>query len=206
MSGQVGFALTVQTVRPKVNKCHTLNDKKESVPSKPRRFSISFCKTLGKQFVSFRCLGAKTLQFNREVCCVATDLIPGRYEEACGLCCRNLLRQVQSSTLSISSPIGSSSAFARKSSPDKSRCSTAKHSVQQSVILRATERHTRSTTREARLFVSTLPLRPFRCNIAQGPGFTFRYPIRTDNFKRSIRRFRLTPGRFCGKTFEKHKS
>lgn len=137
MSGQVGFALTVQTVRPKVNKCHTLNDKKESVPSKPRRFSISFCKTLGKQFVSFRCLGAKTLQFNREVCCVATDLIPGRYEEACGLCCRNLLRQVQSSTLSISSPIGSSSAFARKSSPDKSRCSTAKHSVQQSVILEA---------------------------------------------------------------------
>jgi hypothetical protein len=145
------------------------------------------------------CLGAKTLQFNCEVCCVAIDLIPGRYEEACGLCCRNLLWQVQSNTLSISSPIGSSSAFARKSSPDKPRCSTAKHSVQQSVIPEAQrEKHDS--------FVSTLPLQPFRCNIAQGPGFTFRYPIRTDSFKRSIRRFRLTPGRFCGKTFEKHKS
>lgn len=51
------------------------------------------------------CLGAKTLQFNCEVCCVAIDLIPGRYEEACGLCCRNLLWQVQSSTLSISPPL-----------------------------------------------------------------------------------------------------
>jgi len=132
------------------------------------------------------CLGAKTLQFNCEVCCVAIDLIPGRYEEACGLCCRNLLWQVQSSTLSISSPIGSSSAFARKSSPDKPRCSTAKHSVQQSVIPEAQrEKHNaRSTTH---LF------QPCRCSL-------FAATSPKDRVSPSGIRFELTvsKGRFAG--------